>query len=171
MGVHRVRLAVLGQHHKVWIQLRTRITVFGLVPLSTLIAGLPAAHFGTYASPTRTFDYVSSFSNDCCGQAGTVLTVGSANNRCRSVHVAFTTNGETYTDGTPADTVELGVVQQAADPVVSGALGPDSIGIMDVRITPGQSWALEDTVTEGRGTVLSFVNGWADCYSRTPWSH
>jgi hypothetical protein len=156
LGDYRYRIAVLGRHRghrRVLASRRTRVAVFGTVPLGRLING----DSGTYTTPTRTFPYVfRADANEVTGD--TELTVSPHSNHCRSIHFDFVP--ESYYDSD--DPVTITIVQQSLDPV-SASARPDDFGALDAPLRPGESWSLQTSVFSDRDANEVDFNGWASC--------
>jgi hypothetical protein len=158
LGTYDVRLAALTAHGKVVAQRPVALRVFGQVLFGTLFNATPRA----YTNPTNTFSYVNygAFSD----QPQAFLTA--TNNRCRAVHVDFTSEADTV-----AGNATVSVVQETSDPVSSTQLD-GLIGSVDAQVPPGQSWGVTASYKSvghpGQGSDVIFVNGWASCYSAAP---
>jgi hypothetical protein len=154
LGRYQLRIAVLGSRNKVLAQRRRQLSVFGDVSFSKLFSSTG----GVYTTPTGTFPYAMGFY-----ASDTAFTV--TTNPCRSVHIVFVAGppGAGEDAQVATQTAIATLVQQSADPRSTTAAG-NSVGTLDARIVPGQSWGLR--LAQQGGTLLFrwYVNGMASCY-------
>lgn len=168
LGTYRLRMADLGSRARALAQQQRGLNVFGQVPLIELFTGLnePLTE-RPVATATHTFQYLLHY---YAPVRGSVLTEPAANNNCRSIHFDFVPVAPTASDArTPAahksQATEQGVltlVQQSADPV-SASAPYEAFGSLDASLTPGQSWALNLSVTGGENVLFIDLNGYAIC--------
>lgn len=149
LGKYRLRIADL-QRHRVLARQVVGVAVFGQVPFSTLFEG--RSNSGVYATPTNSFPYVDYW----YGNEEPAFTVD--HNHCQSVHIGFVP-GEHHFPGAGIITV----VQESHDPVSVSAQF-DTIGSLDVKLVPGQSWAVNSSY-KGEESPTMYINGYAYCDS------
>ena len=154
LGVYRYRILMTNKAGKSLAQSGRTLSSFGRVPFTTLLP----SDGGVYTTPTRTFSYDL---RDYIPDTGYVTTLV---NHCNFVHV----------DWVPGD-LTGGHVDSAAVTFVQESLGPasdtrafDTIGALDVRVVPGQTWGLNFSSPGGSTIVMAFVNGYAMCTQATP---
>jgi hypothetical protein len=149
LGKYRLRIADL-QRHRVLAQQVVGVAIFGQVPFSTLFEGNGGS--GVYATPTNSFPYVTSWT----GNEEPAFQV--EHNHCRSVHIAFVP-GEHSFEG--IGTITL--VQESRDPVAAST-PYDTIGSLDAKLVPSQSWAVNSSYKSVENPYF-YINGYADCDS------
>jgi hypothetical protein len=153
LGTYRYRLAAV-RDNRVLVRGMTTIAVFGRVPLSTLLGG--STEDGVYATPENSFPYVARW-----GFTGSNTVFKAKNNRCRKVHIEFVTADH---DASVVGTIT--VVQESRE-AVSLAEPGDAIGSLDAELVPGQTWAVNASLTPNLLYEVYF-NGYGDCDSREP---
>jgi hypothetical protein len=88
-------------------------------------------------------------------------------NPCRSVHVDFIPGTDDGSEMVANQSGTATIVQQSMNPVSATVL-PQTVGSLDARLVPGQSWSLNVTqdTFEGSRILTWYVNGTVSCYSR-----
>jgi hypothetical protein len=153
LGRYRYRLAAL-KGHRVLAQEVAGVSVFGQVPLATLLGEV--THEGVWNTPTTAFPYVATFDQ---GAAFSVQ-----HNHCVSVHISFllVRGGLNSSVDKSGFSGTLTVVQESRDPV-SATVPYEGIGSVDAQLAPGQTWGVN---TSASPEYLEFlVNGYAVCDS------
>lgn len=159
LGKYYFRIAVLVKRSGktiVQAQKTHQLEVFGNVTFASYFSQGEQ----TYTLPTLTFAWVFSV-NPFPGETRTAVTVSAAQNTCRATHVQWFANRG---DGAGTDDVRtVAVVQQTRDPI-AGTSDFDKVASIDTTLTPGQSWAVNASVT-GSADQYFYINGTASCYT------
>ena len=164
LGSYRLRIAVVERqgagrrrHQALLAQQQKTLLVFATLPFKVLFRD----NESTYATPTRSFSYV--FQRIFVRDPETVVTVGSAANTCRSVHVDWVAGGSDTNDR--SETGSASLIQESRD-AVTGSAGWNVVSALDGVVTPGQSWGI-NVASLGANDLDFYVNGSASCYSRS----
>jgi hypothetical protein len=146
---------------------------FRKVPFSLLIRHQST---GVYTTSTVSFPYVltrNGINLTTEGQQAPVIPLLSvARNHCKAVHVEYIFGNEGATESTyaPLSSTKgtLSVVQQRRAPTVA-TTAFDSLGSVDAKLVPGQTWSITVSAVKPAGNpagdVEVFVNGFAICSS------
>lgn len=159
IGRYRLRIANLGRRARMLAQQEVRVAAFGTVSFSTLFGRSTRA----YTTALGTFPYVFQYYN---GEVDyTAFTV--AANTCQSVHLEFIPGLLDESQEIPEQHGTATIVQESADPV-GMTISEGSKGVVDARVIPGQSWAVNVAQIERRNNDRLFawyINGSASCDS------
>jgi hypothetical protein len=157
LGAYHVRIAVVDRRGKVKSPRTRHLLVFGKVPFSRLFAGTPGVGDGVQPFATGTFHWA----------IGLADAETAKHNSCRSAHFDFLS----ISDAPPAGTVTLTTTQESLDPV-STTVPINTVGSLDARVVPGESWAFKFThdgfSTQGTYALDIYTNGFAVCSSAAP---
>jgi hypothetical protein len=156
LGTRRFRIAAF-RGSKLLAQQTSRVAIFGTVQFTTLFSN---EHPDVYTAPLNSFSYVESW---VFYKERSLFGVN--NNHCSSVHVAFVP-GNHNEPGTGT----LTIVQESRDPV-QASVPFDTVGSVDVELTPGQTWGVNaSAIGNENGPVYFYINGYATCDSTEPFT-
>jgi len=161
LGVRHLRLAIV-HGRKVIAAAAHTLRVYGKVPLKRL---LKYPNKGTYTAPTFTFPYVAT--NEFSGTTANRGIVTDGKSRCRRIVIAGVLGTDGQADTVSGETGTLTVVQQSRNPT-SASAGSDQLATVSAKVKPGQSWSLNDAVSNSPywgGTF--YLNGYGICFARS----